>query len=68
MAEAQGHKCAICKQTPNHTLHADHNHATGEVRGLLCRQCNLALGGFKDSITNLSAAIAYIKQGNKNVV
>lgn len=41
MAEAQGHVCKICKSPPKKkSLHVDHNHATGKVRGLLCSMCN----------------------------
>jgi len=46
---AQGGTCAICDQPPkNGPLHVDHNHATGAVRGLLCRECNLAVGYLRD--------------------
>lgn len=49
---AQGGVCAVCKQPPRHRnsagdiqrLHVDHNHETGEVRGLLCLTCNRDLG------------------------
>ncbi len=38
--------CAICGKTPKSSrdLVLDHNHATGQVRGFLCRSCNGALG------------------------
>ena len=57
---AQNNACAICKEVPKTTLCIDHNHATGEVRGLLCNQCNKALGGFADSTERLSNAIEYL--------
>lgn len=42
--EAQGGHCAICPSTPKtRRLHADHDHASGAVRGLLCHRCNRAL-------------------------
>lgn len=40
----------------------DHDHFTGKVRGLLCVQCNAALGQFKESIDNLERAIKYLKK------
>ena len=37
--------CAVCGKTPfPRMLAADHDHTTGEVRGLLCRRCNLGVG------------------------
>lgn len=64
MMEAQGGKCAICKQKPErHALNVDHCHATGKVRGLLCHKCNRALGLFRDSQTLLANAISYLSDG-----
>src|SRR5437667_108661 len=41
---AQGGGCAICGNPPKtRRLHADHDHKTGHVRGLLCHRCNRAL-------------------------
>lgn len=62
--EVQEHTCAICG-TDNPGGRAkrfcvDHNHETGEFRGLLCHSCNRALGLFKDSPTILSAALEYL--------
>lgn len=64
MSEAQGGVCAICKREPEGTsrwgrLHVDHDHDTGEIRGLLCAPCNTALGKFKTTEV-LMAAIAYL--------
>jgi hypothetical protein len=53
--------CAICKKTNGTSkLFVDHCHATGEVRGLLCRGCNMGIGGLKDSPELLYAAIEYL--------
>lgn len=37
---AQDGACAICQQTRSYRLNVDHCHASGQVRGLLCRLCN----------------------------
>ena len=57
--------CAICNT--HHTeakrgLVVDHNHNTGEVRGLLCDNCNLTLGKINDDINILKSAIKYLKK------
>lgn len=63
---AQGGKCAICSATvgggngDGETLHVDHNHATGTVRGLLCSPCNVGLSRFRDNPMLLGAAIFYL--------
>ena len=57
--------CAICENEnpPNSgSLAVDHNHTTGEVRGLLCIMCNRGLGNFYDNIQNLSCAIQYLSK------
>lgn len=58
----QDNKCAICGNTQNKALAVDHNHTTGEVRGLLCTSCNVGLGLFKDRIDLLLQAIEYLKK------
>ena len=56
--------CAICKQPPKdtHDLAMDHNHKTNEFRGLLCKECNRALGLFGDNIDVLTNAVTYLKE------
>ena len=51
--------CAICGSDGQ--LHVDHNHITGQVRGLLCRTCNLGLGYFDDDIARMRTAVAYLQ-------
>ena len=53
-------KCHICLEKKDYYLHVDHNHSTGEIRGLLCNNCNRALGLFKDSKESLLRAIKYL--------
>lgn len=54
--------CAICENflDGHKPANVDHDHITGEIRGLLCRDCNLALGLFKDSGELLARAQAYV--------
>lgn len=64
LESSQGGVCALCGRLPEGvftTLAIDHDHATGEVRGLLCGPCNRGLGMFKDSIPVLTKAIAYLE-------
>lgn len=62
-------KCAICKRegfslkdTIETKLVVDHDHLSGKVRGLLCPNCNRALGLFKDSKEYLQNAIEYLQE------
>lgn len=67
LLKKQEGKCAICSTSLKETggsTHTDHCHTTGKVRGILCTNCNRGLGHFKDSITNLEAAISYLKGQN----
>jgi hypothetical protein len=60
---AQGFVCAICGSAdPNdhRTWHTDHDHNSGEVRGILCARCNHLLGHERDSQDILSKAIQYL--------
>jgi hypothetical protein len=57
----QGGGCAICGKQPGKiSLHVDHDHETGEIRGLLCVGCNNALGQFHDDAALLDRAISYV--------
>ena len=59
--ERQGGVCPICTQDIDLQNSAiDHNHRTNTFRGVLCRQCNRALGMFKDSPTILQRAVDYL--------
>lgn len=63
----QNGRCAVCDihcSELTRALHVDHNHFTGQVRGLLCHGCNTALGGFKENSDLLAKAIEYLAQYN----
>lgn len=60
MLVGQAGRCLICLQVPDHNLHVDHDHATGAVRGLLCRDCNGLLGLSRDDSALLTRAARYL--------
>lgn len=66
MLDKQGGVCAICKAPPpddrHYGLFVDHDHETGEVRGLLCLHCNTALGMANDDPSRLRELIAYLER------
>jgi hypothetical protein len=59
--------CAICARRPKRlaSLHVDHDHGTGEIRGVLCSTCNQGLGHFKEDPQLLEAAAAYLRRFNR---
>ena len=61
----QGGRCAICSlravELPQR-LNVDHDHDPGTVRGLLCRECNLGLGHFRDRTIWLNKAAVYLRR------
>ncbi len=68
MFARQGGVCAVClrEPTPGISLHVDHDHETGRIRGLLCFRCNNALGDLEDDADRLLAAVAYLGPGPKD--
>ena len=70
MISEQENKCGICggefsdyisRDTKSTRPHVDHCHTSGEVRGLLCVNCNAGLGQFKDSVKILLSAVEYLQ-------
>jgi hypothetical protein len=58
---SQQGRCAICSEVPESSLHVDHCHVTGKIRGLLCTQCNVGIGMMKESPLRLRSAIRYLE-------
>jgi hypothetical protein len=68
MLKKQKGQCAICsskKAGGKGAFNIDHNHKTGQIRGLLCNNCNLLLGYAKESKKCLKQAILYLKKYEK---
>lgn len=59
--QKQHGKCAICARIPSKTLCVDHCHETKVVRGLLCNQCNSAIGLLGNNVVRLQRAIKYLQ-------
>jgi hypothetical protein len=59
MREAQDGLCAVCHRSDPE--HVDHDHTTGEVRGMLCFNCNQALGNVRDDLVVLRSLIGYLQ-------
>ena len=56
----QEHKCAVCKRAER--LGVDHCHTSGKVRGLLCSNCNTALGHLKEDESIILSLLAYVRR------
>ena len=74
MLDGQEHCCAVCKRhrskcikvkkdkTKGWGLVVDHDHLTGEIRGLVCINCNWLIGQAKESIFVLRNTIEYLQK------
>jgi hypothetical protein len=63
MIKNQSNKCACCSKETD-KLVVDHNHTTGQVRELLCNQCNTALGLLNEDVTVMQNMINYTRKHN----
>ena len=64
----EGVTCPICKTTtvmsqkisPTRQAIVDHDHNTGETRGVICSLCNSGLGKLGDTLENITNAYNYM--------
>ena len=61
MLADQGGACAVCGAVPDRTLHVDHCHTSGRVRGLLCSECNTGIGLMCEDPERLRRAAEYLR-------
>ncbi len=76
LLQKQNGVCAICFQPEIFregnsrqlkALTVDHDHKTGQIRGLLCHRCNLGLGHFRDDIDFMANAVQYVRSHRTKV-
>lgn len=62
--KTQNNVCAVCLKecSSGRKLSVDHNHETGQIRGLLCLNCNRAIGNLKDNLNIINNMANYLKQ------
>lgn len=63
----QDYGCKLCgksEEEEGRRLAIDHCHSSGKVRGILCSDCNIGLGKFKDNLEVLQKAIDYLEYAN----
>lgn len=65
-----GGRCEVCRtelnfkssvQDKGRSAAVDHDHATGSIRGLLCTNCNIGIGHFRDAPGTLISAAEYLR-------
>jgi hypothetical protein len=70
LLEAQGGVCAGCgprtkRSGKTKRLAVDHDHLTGQVRGLLCGDCNKVIGLFRDDADTFQRLADYLRVWQK---
>jgi hypothetical protein len=70
MLKEQNGVCAICESVcaTGNALAVDHNHSTGKIRKLLCKNCNTAIGLLKEDVVVIAKAIEYLKLHSLEIV
>lgn len=61
---SQSGVCGLCKQPfgdqRSKRPAVDHDHTTGQIRGILHQACNMAIGHLGDNLEGASKAVAYL--------
>lgn len=70
--KSQDCKCAICLcdldiDLESKKAHLDHNHATGQIRQILCVRCNKGIGYLQEDLTIMRSAIEYLKKHSEDI-
>lgn len=68
MLEVQHGLCAICRSASPQgrgRWHIDHDHVSGQFRGLLCNNCNRGIGYFGDDPDIIRAAADYVAEHSR---
>jgi hypothetical protein len=68
MLAGQGGACAICgtSEWGSSGPHVDHDHSTGDIRGILCQTCNIGLGHLGDCVETIKVALDYLEKSRIN--
>ncbi len=63
IAAKQNHKCSLCDRNLSEVkINIDHDHSTGEVRGILCKGCNISLGTIEKSLDSVQSQLEFIER------
>lgn len=67
LRERQGGLCAVCRDPlPGGSKeHVDHDHATGQIRGITCHNCNQAIGHLKEDVRRAFLVVQYLRKNSK---
>ena len=52
LLKTQNNTCIVCNETFSSSVNVDHDHATGDIRGLICHPCNVAVGYYEKLFIN----------------
>lgn len=69
LLESQNNGCAICAKpcATGMNLAVDHDHTTGKVRALLCKNCNTAIGLLGEDTDRMAKAIEYLQSHSERI-